>query len=81
MLIDLESVRALPDRERSWLPPLALRMHQPVGASVRLLATRDGAEPYLPWVQITAITDTGYIGNGCDVDAEIAFTADNIIEI
>lgn len=80
MLIDLESVRSLPDRERSWLPPLALRMHQPVGATVRLLAVRNGAESYMPWITIEEITDRGYVGH-LDDGTRIEFTADHIIEI
>ena len=81
MLIDLESVRSLPDRKRSWLPPIEQRNSLKVGDSARLLAVLDGSMPYYPWVTITAVTTTGYVGVGRDVENEISFGPDNVIEI
>jgi hypothetical protein len=91
VIIEPESVRNLPTKEQSWVPPLAERTSQVVGAQVRILVLLDGEVYEHPWVEIEEVTAAGYVGSTVE-DYErtigkriprgttIAFTADNIIE-
>jgi hypothetical protein len=91
MIIEPESVRGLPEKERSWVPPLAERMRQRVGDQVRILVLLDGEVHEHPWLEIEEATEAGYVGSTVE-DYEpvrgkriargtrLAFTADNIIE-
>jgi hypothetical protein len=90
MQIELESVRALPAEYRPWVPSLEVRMYLPLGAQCRLLAMVNGAAMVPVWVEISEVTDAGYVGYTVDnygtnelaivQGTRFEFTADHVID-
>src|SRR5688500_10741755 len=56
---DLETIDALPPKQRGWAPPLAQRQAMRPGDQVRLLVIVNGRTAEYPWVAVIGALEGG----------------------
>jgi len=89
MIIVPQSVRDLPEKKFKHVPPIDQRKGYKVNDQVRIRVLIDGDTEEFPWLTITEVTATGYVGcvrvaygfkKLIEAGTVIAFTADNVVE-